>query len=369
MKKILFITQNLARTGSEMVLWYLLNHLPEREFKAYVFCINRGELFEQLPDSIEKSISYKHSGSVTDKILRGILKASGKDPFEYQLMRIHHRFRPDLWYVNSIAIPQVYPVAEKLTVKVATHFHELLFAFTYLKKSEMEAIIRRSDYCIACSAAVLKNIQRMGHKEVRLQPSFIDDTAIRTDPVRIQQLRQELQLSESDFVWVMSGSVIYMKGLNYIIDLLEALKEEAFKIVWVGGSQHTGLDYFVQQVAYTKFPRKLIFAGPQSEDYFNYLALADGFLMLSHEESFSLVLVEAAYLGIPLVSLNTGIAAEFIKRGMGQVSKSASIEDIVVAIQQVRQESPQPHLLKSEASKFTMSQQINDYLELLKEIT
>ena len=369
MKKILFITQNLARTGSEMVLWYLLNHLPQEEFKAYVFCINRGELFEQLPESIEKSISYKHSGSGTDKLFRGILKASGKDPFEYQLMRIHHRFQPDLWYVNSIAIPQIYPVAEKLPVKVATHFHELLFAFTYLRKAEMEAVIRRSDYCIACSTSVLKNIERMGHQEVRLQPSFIDDTVIHTDPERVHQLRQDLQLLESDFVWVISGSVIYMKGLNYIIDLLESLKDRPDKIIWIGNSLHSGLDYFVQTTAAENYPGKLIFTGPQSRDYFNYLALANGFLMLSHEESFSLVLVEAAYSGIPIVSLNTGIASDFIKEGMGQVSKSANIEDIVSAMQQVRQEKARTDLLKSEASKFTVGQQIGSYLRLLREIT
>ena len=369
MKKILFITQNLARTGSEMVLWYLLNHLPEQEFKAYVFCINRGELFEQLPDSIEKSISYKHSGSGRDKLLRGILKASGKDPFEYQLMRIHRNFQPDLWYVNSMAIPQVYPVADKLHVKVATHFHELLHAFTYLRKEEMEAIIRRSDYCIACSTPVLDNIRQMGHPRVELQYSFIDDTVIQPDPEKIASLKRDLGISPSDFVWVMSGSVIYMKGLNYIVALLEALKEKPDKILWVGKSLQSGLDYYVEKIAAAKYPGKLIFTGAQSSDYYNYLSLADGFLMLSHEESFSLVLVEAAYLGIPLVSLNTGIAAEFIKRGMGQVSKSANIEDIVAAMRQVQQEGAQTALLKSEASKFTASQQISNYLQLLREIT
>jgi glycosyltransferase involved in cell wall biosynthesis len=368
MKKILFITQNLARTGSEMVLWYLLNHLPQQEFKAYVFCINQGELYEKLPKHIEKSASYKNSRSGAKKLFRSLLKISGKDPFEYQLMRIHRRFNPDLWYVNSIALPQVYPVAEKLPVKVVTHFHELLYAFTYLKKSEMEAVITRSDYCIACSTSVLKNIQAMGHQKVSLQYSFIDDTGIHTNPERINELRQDLGLLESDFVWVMSGSVIYMKGLNYLINLLETIKEDPIKIIWIGGSLHSGLDYYVEKTAATRYPGKLIFAGPQSKDYYNYLSLANGFLMLSHEESFSLVLVEAAYLGIPMVSLNTGIAADFIKEGMGKVSKSTNIEDIVSAMLQVQQGRTDTALLKSEASKFTVSRQIGSYLKLLKEL-
>lgn len=369
MKKILFITQNLARTGSEMVLWYLLNHLPQEEFKAYVFCIKEGELFEKLPESIEKSISYKHSRSGTAKLLRGILKALGKDPFEHQLMQIQQRFKPDLWYVNSIALPQVYPIAEKLPVKVVTHFHELLHAFTYLKKTEMEGVITRSDYCIACSTPVLQNIERMGHPQARLQPSFIDDTAIHTDPEKIQELKRQLKLTASDFVWVISGSVIYMKGLNYIIDLLEALKNEPIKIVWIGGSLHSGLDYYVEKTVAAMYPGKVIFTGPQSRDYYDYLALADGFLMLSHEESFSLVLVEAAHLGIPIVSLNTGIASDFIKEGMGRVSQSANMEDIVAAMQQVQQAEADTTLLKSEASKFTLSQQIGGYLKLLREMT
>src|SRR5690606_4352188 len=135
---------------------------------------------------------------------------------------------------------------------------------------------------------------------------------------------------------------------NYIVDLLESLKDRPDKIIWIGGPLHSGLDYFVQTTAAENYTGKLIFTGPQSGDYFNYMALADGFLMLSHEESFSLVLVEAAYLGITVVSLNTGIAADFIKEGMGRVCKSTNIKDIVAAMQQVQQEKARTDLLQSE---------------------
>src|SRR5690554_767666 len=185
MKKILFITQNLARTGSEMVLWYLLNHLPPEKYKAHVFCLSKGELFDALPANVGKSVTYKNSGLGRKKMGRVALKLAGKDPFEFQLTHIHRHFKPDLWYVNSIALPQVYPVAEKLNATVATHFHELLYAYSYLKKEEMEKLIHVSTYCIACSEPVRKNIEGMGHQRVLLQPSFIDDMAIHTDPNKI----------------------------------------------------------------------------------------------------------------------------------------------------------------------------------------
>src|SRR5690606_31079751 len=102
------------------------------------------------------------------------------------------------------------------------------------------------------------------------QASFIDDTAIHTDPNKIQEIKKRLNISASDFVWVISGSVIYMKGLNYLIGILEAFKNEPVKIVWIGKSLDSGLDYYVEKAAREKYPGKLVFAGSQAEDYYNY---------------------------------------------------------------------------------------------------
>ena len=60
MKRILFITPTFARTGSEMVLWYLITSLNPEKYKVFLFSIKKGELIECLPDNIDKSVSYKY---------------------------------------------------------------------------------------------------------------------------------------------------------------------------------------------------------------------------------------------------------------------------------------------------------------------
>jgi len=89
---------------------------------------------------------------------------------------------------------------------------------------------------------------------------------------------------------------------------------------------------------------------------------------LSHEESFSLVLLEAAFLGIPIVSVNTGIASDFLREGMGIVSKSHNIDDIVAAMIELQQQEIRKELLKSEAMKFTVSQQMAPYRKILDKL-
>ena len=58
--------------------------------------------------------------------------------------------------------------------------------------------------------------------------------------------------------------------------------------------------------------------------------MANGLLSLSKEESFSLVMLEAAYLGIPTVSFATGMAKSFIKEGMGKVVERFDVDEMAI---------------------------------------
>lgn len=369
-KRLLFITQDLARTGSEMVLWYLLNNLDKDQYSTYVLCMRKGELFDLLPDHIGKEVFYKSSPKRSDRILRKVLKAVGKDPVAAQVDRIMRDFKADIWYVNTIVIPDVLRISKNYKVKVVTHFHELLHAFALVKSENLNQIFSNSDVCIGCSEIVCEKISDFGHSNIRLQNSFIDTATIQVDVDRIAEIKRKLGIVPGDFVWVISGGANYMKGIDQVLPILEHFKEEPMKIIWIGKQPENGLDFYVQHVAERKYPGKLLFTGGLSEEYYNYMSVADGFLLLSREESFSLVMVEAAYLGIPIVAFNVGIVPQFLQEGMGVVVDSWNLTDMIKGMRQLYEHrNYDPVKLKEMAMVFSVQQQLPKFEALLNEIT
>lgn len=333
-KKILFITPTLNRTGSEMVLWYLLNNIDREKFEPYVFSLEQGTLFKELPVTISKSVAYKRSGIWWKRLFRGLLKLAAIDPVAYQLEKIQHNFKADLWYTNTLMIPQASIAAKKVGVKIATHFHEILYAYSFIKAQEFKNIAEKSDYLVACSPKAYQELRRISDKKILLQRSFFDINSIQIDHNEALLLRKKFAIPDNNFVWAISGTMHYMKGAEYIIQLLDIYKDRNITFVWLGATGDDGLTYYIQEVA-RRSKGKLVLTGSLAENYYNHLSFCDGFLMVSKEESFSLVLLDAAYCKLPIVSFDTGIAEEFIKEGMGYCISDWSIGSLVKAMNKV----------------------------------
>lgn len=331
-KKILFITPSLARTGSEMILWYLLTHIDRNKFEPFVYVFKKGELFEQLPDDIPRYLDYKANHNFLIKIFRGILKVFKIDHTSYQLGEIQKRIKADLWYVNTCTLSKPFASAQKANVKIVTHIHENLFGFTFLKNESFRQIVEKSTYLIGCSEIVCEHLRKMkSSQKVLLQNCFIDTSQIAFSVHKPKEIRRNLNIPDDHFVWVLSGTVQYMKGLEYLIELLYIFKDSKVSFVWVGQQLDDGLNYYLQQLALNS-SNKLIFCGAQSKDYYSYLKMGDGFLMLSKAESFSLVVLEATYCGLPIVSFNVGIAQQIIREDTGLVIDDYNVEKIAEAM-------------------------------------
>ncbi|MES2458557.1 MAG: glycosyltransferase family 4 protein [Bacteroidota bacterium] len=369
-KRILFITQSLARTGSEVLLWYLLGTLDPAKYEIFVFCSNKGELYDLLPEYVQKNVRYKNSPIFLERVLRRVVRFLGQDPLSYQLNSIHKKFKPDIWYINTIALSDVYEAGKVLNVKMVTHIHELLNAFTLISRDGLSKIISHSATCIACSEIVSETLINLGHPDVRLQYSFVDTDAIATDATKISHIKHDLGILPEDFVWVLAGGATYMKGLDRVLPILEYFKDTTIKILWLGAQFDSGLDFYVKTVADLKYPGRLIFGGVQGEDYYNYLSVANGFLLLSREESFSMVMVEAAWLGVPVVAFDVGIAQRFISRDMGFVVNEGALKEFISCMQTV-QTNPNTidrAALRQAAENYSLKQQLPKFEALLAEL-
>ena len=368
MKKILFITQNLERTGSEMVLWYLFNNLDKSKYEIHVFCMEKGSLYNLLPSHIGKSVVYKKSGSLKQKLWRTVLKTIGINPLSYQLTALHNKFKPDYWYVNTLVIPWVYQVAKTIKVDVVTHVHELLQAFTIIKRNDFKLMVEESKVIIGCSEQVCEHFRVLGHEDVRLQSSFIDASDVHIELDKVEALKRKHGIGSRDFVWVISGGTSYMKGFDLLVSLLKEFQNPNIKFLWIGKQRDDGLNYYIEELARSKYPNQLIFAGAQSDDYYNYMATGNGLLLLSREESFSLVTVEAAFLGLPTVGFGVGITKSFLKEGMGETVGVGDLEGLMLVMEKWHTHTVDKALLKTEALVYDVEHQISRYHKLLDEL-
>ncbi len=371
MKRILFITPTFARTGSEMVLWYLITSLNPEKYKVFLFSIKKGELIECLPDNIDKSVSYKYSKNWYKIVFRILLKLCGvKNLIGYQLKQIQKQFKADLWFVNTIMIPNAHLAARDLDVKVATYFHEMDHAYGFITGNELQRIINISYCCIGCAEIVVKKIAELGHKNIKLQNSFINEKIINVARQNIVSIKTALGIAPTDFVWVISGTAQYMKGLDQVLPVIRYFKDKPVKIVWIGNHSNTGLEHYVRSTAEKMSAGKLIFTGPLSNDYYDYLAMGDGLLILSKEECFSLVMLEAAYLEIPIVAFNSGIVESFVEDGMGKVVNAMDTLQLCKEMEWVQANKSliDKKKLKSKAIEFTVNRQIPLFEKILEEI-
>lgn len=319
-----------------MVLWYLLRHYNREQFEVFLFSLKAGELLDQLPADVKFEAGLDKPRKIKDRIRRAFFKLRRRSPTTHQLQKIQRSFNPDIWFINTIVVPKdIFKLADRLGVRVVTYFHELSSSYSLISASHLKLIIDSSRTLVGCSQAVCHRLATFDHPDVRLQYSFIDPAFISVKKSRAEALRAELGIQRDEFIWVVSGTAIYQKGFDAIAELLPLMKNERCRILWMGKTFDSGFDLYIKSFAQKFYPGIFIPLGEQREDYYDYFSLANGCLMLSRVDSFPLVMLEAAHLGIPIVSFNSGGVKEFVQRGMGSVIDSWNIEDMAAEMKKL----------------------------------
>lgn len=297
-----------------MMIWYLLAHFDRSLFDIRIVSFSSGELMKQLPTDV-KGYVITRTLSLFEKVLFKL----GIHVLSRSIRRIQEEFKADIWYVNTIILPEVYVEAPAFGVKIVTHFHELPLSFEALKRQDMVRIIELSDMLIGCAQCVCDAIEVSGGKNVRLLHSFIDTSRIHFDSKKGEAIRAQLQIKKTDTVWVVSGKCDTRKGFDFLPKIAAQLPN-SHHIIWLGSSMESAYSAYVESaISQSKYGAKIHLLGVQDVDYYDYLALSDGFLLLSREDPFPLVMLEAAYLNKPIFSFDSGGVREFLQDGMGKI--------------------------------------------------
>lgn len=105
------------------------------------------------------------------------------------------------------------------------------------------------------------------------------------------------------------------KGLGVLIDALAARPDPQLKLLVVGGKQAAEIDAFRQLATERSVGARVVFAGFRP-DLQRYLWAADVFALPSLYEAFSLVLIQAAAAGLPLIATPTHGVDEWLEPGV-----------------------------------------------------
>jgi UDP-glucose:(heptosyl)LPS alpha-1,3-glucosyltransferase len=120
-------------------------------------------------------------------------------------------------------------------------------------------------------------------------------------------LRNSYGISESDFVVLFVGSGFERKGLQYLIQAVEALSAPVSVLIVGRGPEKKFRDLRKHQ--------KIIFCGPQ-RDIERYYAASDIFVFPTIYEPFGNVHLEALASGLPVITTKNSGAAEIIEEGV-----------------------------------------------------
>ncbi|RZK15480.1 MAG: glycosyltransferase, partial [Flavobacterium sp.] len=316
-KKVLFITPYFGLSGSEMQLFYILKNLDRQKYSPILFTRDNGVLLKEVDKGIRTFVGYKKHRNYVLRLFRLLLYAVSINPIEYQLRKIQRKVKADFWYINTIANRDAFTIAQKLGIKVVTHVHELPFVYGLSKYNTLQRVVENSKLSIGCSKIVCEKLTDMGHKNVELLYGFIYPERIKINEPR-DQVRSKFEIKKDDFVWIVSGATNTIKGIDYIIPLLKNLSSN-HKIIWIGPIVKNGTYYYAETSIKENYPDSVFFIDNQSEKYYDYFNAGDALLSLSREDSFPLVMQEAAHLGMPIAGFNSGGIKEYVTDEVGIV--------------------------------------------------
>lgn len=337
--RLLFFSPRCDRTGAEMVLYHLICNADRTTIKIAVACGATGELSKTFPRDV-RVFNYSHALSFGNRVFSDDSLGLGltNRAFNGIIRLIHERVRPDAWYVNSIVQPNVVALARELKIPCILHTHEQEQMFSALKPNDIENMISYPKVIIAASKCAAEVLQLLGRrKNIEICYGGIDISGIKTDPQKSMAIRQGLKILPDAFVWVMAGIRDPNKNpVGFVRVAGELLKQEhQTHFLWIGGTD-TGYSLYAKALAKRlNIDDKISWVAERSEDYFDYLDVADGLVLTSLNESFSMVTLEAAALGKPFVSFDSGGPREIFRDGMGVIVDSCNEEDMVAAMLQV----------------------------------
>ncbi|MBD2655383.1 glycosyltransferase [Synechocystis sp. FACHB-383] len=384
---ILFFTTTSAYTGSEIVLSNIIHNINSSNIKSVAWISYfKGELIEKNRKThIPHLVIYESVRSIwfwallipsifKNKRYFSSLKSLYSLYINISLDYAHKKFKSDIWYINTILQKETLKYAYNHQIPCIVHAHELEQMLPGLNKQESEILVNYPQLIIACSHTAAQTLQILGRSEnIEICYPTIDTQKIDDIKFYPEVRRQILGISPQSFVWCMSGTLDQNKNPIKFIEIAQKILNQGYDchFLWLGNNSDSALDVFCKKYSEKLgLDNKIIWLGLlKNDEYYQYLNVANGFVLTSSRESFSIVSLEALYLQKPIVSFDCGGINEILTSPqIGKIVKSWNTDEIVEAMKNVmdNQFKFNKNLAKEIAQKFSIENQMEQWQKIIE---
>lgn len=312
------MSHEATRTGAPIVLLRLLQWLRahddvdievlllkggplEAEF-AEVGVVHRAHAYGDatIPEKLEKRLRKRRLGRVADGSRLSRLRRDVRDLRGF-----------DLVYCNSMSSAVALRALPELPATVITHVHELDSAVAHwISDEDRTAMLDRSDAFVVAADCVGRNlVEHHGVDPARVHRcyEFVDPPSV--DPERVAAARRELGLAEGTLVVGAAGTADWRKGTDLFLQVAARIRRVApdldVRFVWIGLQVEHFAAGHLADVAHAGLTDRFTFTG-EVDDPASYMEAFDAFCLTSREDPYPLVCLEAALLGVPIVTFANG---------------------------------------------------------------
>lgn len=303
---VLVINQRMDRTGAPVHLATLLQelagHLDARltllagsvgpltnVMAPHVDRIIYETLALRAVSRVERHLPLRWRRRVRGVWVRGMRRRAGRPRVVYVNSLISHRLASAF-----VGLPMIVHVHElgTLAESFGTPAHDLL---DHASKVFVPSAV----------AAEWVAGQGVDRSTIEVLPGTVPATAFEPPDIDVlTDLRHELGLLADTRMVATVGWIGYLKGDDRFLDVAQLLSERediAVHLVWVGGGSDSGAESAFRQDIHRRALADVVTILPGCDDLRSIYAAADLILITSREESLSLVALEAAAQGTPVV--------------------------------------------------------------------
>lgn len=349
--RALFISHEAGRTGAPIALLREIKHLEstQDDFECEVLLLKGGDMLDDFRKNVITHIGWLEY-TILNRILRKLGFQRALKPYLYKCDK--RKF--DFIYANTVATFNVgVELKNRYGIPLIGHVHE---AENLMCQFEMSNEIFRSfDKLIAVSELTQRNLVELYNvpqESIVLQHPvslWISETIEKGVVVKKADLKTE------DFIigvfcngnWYKSTELIPVLVSNFF----NRYPDATCKFAIVGNINEKVLYRLKYDLREAGVLDRVIFVGAVDRPL-DYHARFDVFLLLSREESFSLVATEAAFVGTPIVGFDrvTG-AAEWMKNGAGILVPYMDFDKMSAALYALFNDTELRQIIGEEAKK------------------
>ncbi len=251
-------------------------------------------------------------------------------------------------YSNTITNGEVVDRLKKPGVRIITHAHELDYWIAESGTKNWNLVKEQTDKFIVCSHAVANAlVQRHGicKEKIEVVHEFVSSDIQEFTNDEILSVRTTLEIPSDAFLVVASGAELLRKGKDLLVPLAKACYDlegvgRPFYLMWVGNPGNDESRYwFLHDARKLGLEDRIKWVGETSEPH-RYFASSDAFAMISREDPFPLVCLEAALYRKPIVCFDdAGGIPELVEKDAGFIVPYLDLTEMAKRLLELRDNS------------------------------